>query len=172
MPSFRRGQSLTRTTIVFSRRLARTYLPLVHEMSTPSSTLPRRGRRLMSRTWPQSGLFSPSGVCALQSQHAHGKDHRDRTLLEVVPDIGLAEDIFKHLDCRCPLGLLDSYTEGHLLDFGAQGWSHFDTPGGLAIRDADGNVISLRGEHILGTKGDPRVPCVLVGKACLQLHVA
>ena len=29
-----------------------------------------------------------------------------------------------------------------------------------------------RGEHLLGTKWDPGVPCVLLGKACLQLHVA
>ena len=29
-----------------------------------------------------------------------------------------------------------------------------------------------RGEHLLGATWDPRVPRVLVDKACLQLHVA
>ena len=40
---------------------------------------------------------------------------------------GVRDDIFKQLDCRFRLRLLHSYTEGHLLDFGAQGWLHFDT---------------------------------------------
>ena len=46
--------------------------------------------------------------------------------------------------------LLHSYTEGHLL---AQQWSHFDTPGGLAIRDADGNIISLTDASMLKVVG-------------------
>ena len=138
MPSFRHGQSPTRTTIASSRRLARTYLPLAREMSTVSSTLPRRPAAHVTVMTVLTKLgFAPCHLNMLMT----GKDHRTEPCLEVVPDMALAEDIFKHLDCRYALRLLHSYIEGHLVHLGAQGWSHFDTPGGLAIRDADGNIV-------------------------------
>ncbi|CAE7630999.1 purD [Symbiodinium sp. CCMP2592] len=50
-------------------------------------------------------------------------DQKDTTLLDLVPGAEVAKNIFDHLDCSSPLGLLQSHAEGNLLDFGQQGGS-------------------------------------------------
>ncbi|CAE6925506.1 MKK3 [Symbiodinium sp. CCMP2592] len=70
-------------------------------------------------------------------------DQKNTTLLDVVPGGEVAKNIFDHLDCSSPLGLLQAHSEGNLLDFGQQGWEHFDSPAGPVLLDAAGRVLSL-----------------------------